>query len=132
MQKVYAAADALLLPTFYDSFGLVVLEAFSHGLPVISTEFLGAAYLVRQADAGTIVASPKHVVEMAAALRALPAANSAAAGAMSARAKAASAVMLPDAYLEKLVALYQTVKAETIAKHLGRDGQDGRIDRGRK
>jgi UDP-glucose:(heptosyl)LPS alpha-1,3-glucosyltransferase len=67
MHKVYAASDALILPTFYDSFGLVVLEALSHGLPVVSTEFLGANYLVKEHDAGVIVASPKHVSEMAAA-----------------------------------------------------------------
>ena len=55
MASVYAAADALLLPTFYEPSGLLVLEAFAHGLPVISTEFLGASELVREHRAGRIV-----------------------------------------------------------------------------
>ncbi len=68
MEEVYAAADALILPTFYDSFGLVVLEALGHGLPVVSTEFLGAGYLVKENGVGVIVGSPKDVEGMAAAL----------------------------------------------------------------
>jgi UDP-glucose:(heptosyl)LPS alpha-1,3-glucosyltransferase len=35
MSAVYACADLLLHPTLEDTFGMVVLEAMSHGLPVI-------------------------------------------------------------------------------------------------
>ena len=72
MEEVYAASDALILPTFYDSFGLVVLEALSHGLPVVSTAFLGAGYLVKENGVGAIVSSPKDVEGLAAALEGLP------------------------------------------------------------
>jgi UDP-glucose:(heptosyl)LPS alpha-1,3-glucosyltransferase len=109
MDTVYAASDALLLPTFYDSFGLVVLEAFAHGLPVVSTEFLGAGYLVKEHNAGVIVGSPREIEAMARALEGLPARGSAEQTALAKRALEASAGMLPEAYLDKLVALYKDV-----------------------
>jgi len=112
MASVYAAADALLLPTFYDPSGLVVLEAFGYGLPVVSTEFLGASELVKGADAGTIVASPRDIDALAAALDALPAAGTAAQQAMAQRARAASDGTSPAAYIDALLELYQQVRAE--------------------
>ena len=68
MSRVYAGVDALLFPTFYDSFGLVALEAMAHGLEVISTRFLGAANLVEELGMGMIVDSPRCVHEMTTAL----------------------------------------------------------------
>ena len=43
MSAVYACADLLLHPTLEDTFGMVVLEAMSHGLPVIvsSSDYCG-------------------------------------------------------------------------------------------
>ena len=68
MSRVYAGVDALLFPTFYDSFGLVALEAMVHGLEVISTRFLGAANLVEERGMGVIVDSPRCVRDMTTAL----------------------------------------------------------------
>jgi UDP-glucose:(heptosyl)LPS alpha-1,3-glucosyltransferase len=110
MDQVYAAADALLLPTFYDSFGLVVLEALAHGLPVISTEFLGANYIVKQHHVGTIVPTPRDTDAMASALQHLPSPASPEGLALAQRARTASAGMLPTEYLDKLLALYQDVR----------------------
>ncbi len=112
MEKVYAASDALLFPTFYDSFGLVALEALSHGLPVISTEFLGAGYLVKESGAGVIVASPKEVGEMAKALERLPARGSEEGRALAKRAREASMGMLPGEYMDKLMGVYKEVLRE--------------------
>jgi len=112
MDTIYAASDALLLPTFYDSFGLVVLEAFAHGLPVISTEFLGAGYLVKQHNAGAIVANPREVDAMATILDGLPATGSPGQLALAERARNASTGMLPGPYLDKLLALYKDVSGK--------------------
>jgi glycosyltransferase involved in cell wall biosynthesis len=117
MDRVYAAADALLLPTFYDSFGLVVLEAFAHGLPVISTENLGARELVRESGAGTIVTAPQSVAQIAAALDGLPEPGSAAYRELARRAKEASAGLSPEKYVESLLALYESVRREKAHEH---------------
>jgi glycosyltransferase involved in cell wall biosynthesis len=42
----YETADILVFPTLSDGFGMVVAEAFAHGLPVITTDQAGAADLV--------------------------------------------------------------------------------------
>ena len=44
----YAAADALVLPSFYDPFGLVVLEAAACGLPVVTSRVNGASELLSE------------------------------------------------------------------------------------
>ena len=38
MEKVYVSADLLLHPTLEDTFGMVVLEAMSYGLPVVVSQ----------------------------------------------------------------------------------------------
>jgi UDP-glucose:(heptosyl)LPS alpha-1,3-glucosyltransferase len=43
VERVYAAADALLLPTRYDAFANVCLEAAASGLPVLTSGANGAA-----------------------------------------------------------------------------------------
>jgi len=108
MDKVYAASDALILPTFYDPFALVVLEALSHGLPVISTEFLGTAYLVKDHGVGTIVATPREVDSMARALESLPIDRET----LAPKARAAAASVLPEQYIDKLLGLYEQVRQE--------------------
>ena len=51
----YRQADVLVFPTLCDGFGLVVTEAFAHGLPVITTTRAGAADLVRHGENGLII-----------------------------------------------------------------------------
>ena len=51
----YQKADVLVFPTLCDGFGMVVTEAFSQGLPVITTMRAGAADLVRPGENGFIV-----------------------------------------------------------------------------
>ena len=48
-------AHALLFPTLCDGFGLVVNEAFSQGLPVVTTRRAGAADLVRDGVNGWLI-----------------------------------------------------------------------------
>jgi glycosyltransferase involved in cell wall biosynthesis len=53
----YAASDIFVLPSmFQETFGLVILEAFSAGLPVIAFESGGIPELVKDRENGIIVA----------------------------------------------------------------------------
>ena len=60
----YAVADALVLPTLYDPFPNVVLEAMAMGLPAIVSDQCGAAELVKHGESGWIV-SPQDVPALA-------------------------------------------------------------------
>ena len=43
LSQAYAEADALIVPSLYEAWGLVVHEGLAHGLPVITTDQVGAA-----------------------------------------------------------------------------------------
>ncbi|MBS0208962.1 MAG: glycosyltransferase family 4 protein [Planctomycetes bacterium] len=64
----YGAADAYVLPTFYDPCSLVVLEALACGLPVVTSRFNGAGELITPGQEGYIVADPADDAELATAL----------------------------------------------------------------
>lgn len=51
----YAAADVLIFPTLSDGFGMVITEAFSRGLPVITTDQAGASDFVRHGENGLVI-----------------------------------------------------------------------------
>jgi hypothetical protein len=52
IEKYYGASDFLVLPTIYDPFSNVCLEALACGLPVITTESNGAAEIITQGKNG--------------------------------------------------------------------------------
>lgn len=54
VKPYYAAADALVLPTLYDPFPNVALEAMACALPVISSDKSGAAELIRDGENGYV------------------------------------------------------------------------------
>ena len=54
VRPYYGAADALVLPTLYDPFPNVALEAMACGLPVITSTKSGAAELIRDEDNGFV------------------------------------------------------------------------------
>src|SRR5215208_2034943 len=47
-----SAAELLVMPSHYESFGMVALEAMACGTPVIASEVGGLAYLVRDGETG--------------------------------------------------------------------------------
>jgi D-inositol-3-phosphate glycosyltransferase len=48
----YSAAEVLLVPSHYESFGMVALEAMACGTPVIASQVGGLAYLVKDGETG--------------------------------------------------------------------------------
>jgi D-inositol-3-phosphate glycosyltransferase len=53
----YSAAEVLVMPSHYESFGMVALEAMACGTPVIASEVGGLAYLVRDGETGFTIPS---------------------------------------------------------------------------
>lgn len=51
----YSAALAVIMPSDYESFGLVALEAMACGTPVIASQVGGLAYLIRDGETGFLV-----------------------------------------------------------------------------
>lgn len=51
----YAAAMVVVMPSDYESFGMVALEAMASGTPVIASEVGGLAFLVRDGHTGFLV-----------------------------------------------------------------------------
>lgn len=69
LHRYYAAADAFVFPTTYDSFGMVVLEAMASGLPVFSSDQAGAAELITPGKDGFVMPLDGWVGETAERLK---------------------------------------------------------------
>jgi D-inositol-3-phosphate glycosyltransferase len=61
----YSAAEVVVVPSHYESFGLVALEAMACGTPVVASETGGLAFLVRDGETGFHVptADPEALAE---------------------------------------------------------------------
>lgn len=62
------AADAFVMPTSYDPFPLVLLEALACGTPVITSRVAGVAELMTDGREGYMVTDPFDTAELAGAL----------------------------------------------------------------
>ena len=51
----YSAADVCVMPSFYESFGLVALEAMACGTPVVASRVGGLAGTVRDSETGYLI-----------------------------------------------------------------------------
>ncbi|MDN4628197.1 glycosyltransferase family 4 protein [Erwinia sp. PsM31] len=67
----YHAADALILPTLYDPFPNVILEAMACGLPVITSDTCGGAEFIVNGEQG-YVCDALDIVALSAAAQAIP------------------------------------------------------------
>jgi D-inositol-3-phosphate glycosyltransferase len=52
----YSAADLCVVPSYYESFGLVVLESLACGTPVVATKVGCAESVIRHGETGYVVA----------------------------------------------------------------------------
>lgn len=57
LMEVYRESDLLIFPTLCDGFGMVATEAWSRGLPVLTTAHAGAADLLQNERNGLLVES---------------------------------------------------------------------------
>jgi UDP-glucose:(heptosyl)LPS alpha-1,3-glucosyltransferase len=73
VERWYGAADVVVLPTIYEPFGNVHLEALASGVPIVTTTRAGGAEVVAQ-GCGAVVppADPAAVAEAVERLRAQP------------------------------------------------------------
>ncbi len=60
-----AGADLLVLPTQYEPFGLVIVEALASGVPVLTSRLAGASTAVRPGRTGLLLEDPYDVDQLA-------------------------------------------------------------------
>ena len=57
----YAASHVFALPSQYESFGFVFLEAMAHGVPVVGVQTGGVGEVIRQGETGYTLRSPDDI-----------------------------------------------------------------------
>lgn len=71
VEPFYFAGDIFAMPSKFDTFGMVVLEAMAAGLPVIIAESVGASDLVKDGVHGLVLKGDPSISDMAGALKSL-------------------------------------------------------------
>ena len=105
MPAALAAADILVLPSFYDPASKVVAEALHAGVPVITTRTNGACDLLEGSPAGRILDHPDDAAALAAAM--LDLCDPAALAEAKAATAAAAAGATMDAHVDRLLTVLE-------------------------
>ena len=61
LHRYYASADVVVMPSHYESFGMVALESMACGTPVIATDVGGLSQLIIESETGFLVPGNDHV-----------------------------------------------------------------------
>jgi len=69
VNRWFGVADAFALPTVYEAWGMVIVEALASGLPVLTSRSAGAAVAVREGLSGYLLEDPSEAREIAAGLQ---------------------------------------------------------------
>lgn len=109
IEKYYAASDIFVLPTLYDAFANVCLEAMACGLPVITSDSNGAADLIRDNENGFILKTQK-ADDLSARIKALEPLSERSRMGDNAAAKAACFTM--EKHLSEVLKLYGRVRGK--------------------
>jgi UDP-glucose:(heptosyl)LPS alpha-1,3-glucosyltransferase len=108
LPPLYAAADAFVLPTAYETFSLVTYEAAAAGLPLLVTRVHGVEDVLEHGRNGWFITPDGAGI--AGRLRELEA-DPALAGRMGAAARSAAAAFSWDAMVERYLELYDELDA---------------------
>ena len=111
----YRAADAFLLPSRHEPFGIVVLEAWAAGLPVVATR-VGGIPSFAEDGRDCLLVEPGDPVAAAEALRTLLRDRGRAAGLASAGRDKALGSYTWDAVTRRLAALYEELVRQRRAR----------------
>ncbi|HYA35272.1 MAG TPA: glycosyltransferase family 4 protein [Candidatus Binataceae bacterium] len=65
VERIFQAADAFAMPSMFEPFGNVVLEAMASGLPAVASAVCGVAEVMPREFANLIVRSPTNADEVA-------------------------------------------------------------------
>jgi D-inositol-3-phosphate glycosyltransferase len=74
MPYFYSAADACVVPSYYESFGLVALESLACGTPVVATDVGALKGVIHQGETGYVVtdSTPRRLADKIALLLSRP------------------------------------------------------------
>lgn len=68
LSLIYQQSNVLILPSYYETFGLVALESMACGIPVIVTENCGISELIRKQVDPSLVVPPANPLALASSI----------------------------------------------------------------
>lgn len=110
LAPLYGAADYLVLPTRYDPFANVCLEAMACGLPVVTTRMNGASEIIAEGEDGFVIGDPRDDAALSRAMGALAVPETRARMGDAARGKSLAFTVRANA--EATLELYRQVREE--------------------
>lgn len=106
-EELHSGADALIFPSYYDTFGSVPLEAMASGLPVVATASCGMSELITDGVNGLILKDPADIETLAALLERLR--DGALRERLGRKARETAELQSWDSVAEKTIRVYEEV-----------------------